>query len=80
MNGKQAAPPQQPPKPDTFQEILVVTDDDTTTHPYAQQQVNMGPDGGVLLVQETKGDRCFYIYPLNRVCVVKMTPTRLAAV
>lgn len=79
QNGHQQAPqPQQTPP--TFQRIVVFTEDGTFDHPYAKHSINMGPDGGVVLVQETKDDQLLSIYPLNRVKRITMTPTKLTVV
>ena len=75
-------PPQgQGKPPDTFSMIKVFLDEGVPfEHPYAKHQINMGPDGGVLLVQETKGDQEMFIYPMNRVMRTVLTPTKLTVV
>lgn len=67
-------------KAEIFQRVRVITNDGIFDHPYAQHQINMGPDGALLLVQETRDDRTLTIYSLAHVKRTQFTPTKLEMV
>lgn len=76
---QQAQPPQG--EPPIFFEVKVETNDGDHLHPYARHNVQLGPgDSSVLLVEEVRGAKCLFIYPLNRIKRVALTPTKLAAI
>lgn len=75
-------PPQQPQAPaEIFTEIQVLTlEGRSVEYAYSQHQVNMGPGGGFLIIQETRGEKRTIIFPMSRVDCVVLTPSNLAAV
>ena len=71
--------PQSQTPPPIFQMIRVFTEDGMDSYEYAQHTFQFNPTGGgVLIVQETRGEKETSIYPMDAFRRVVLTPTKLS--